>query len=539
MPRVLIMLLAGFFLVLPLPILALQQTSAAKHSNSTDGPRDRSLRLTVEQAIQIALGRNPLVALALFKLRQVEQQAMRSYSDFFPVIGLAYGATWPKYRRSAGDLGPPDQVSRYDQIKGRSRLNLPLMDYPYRIDPYRRFTGTLTVTQPLYAGGKTVSAYESAKLEIRSQELQLSIIRQDLTRDVCTACYNMMQDDLLIDATQTYVEYLREKEEKECGKVVREPNNANESLDKKAQKAANKADCASIMMQRTNQEVNLRQYKTNREDDRAKLNKLLNNAPGTYAIIVHDYRYKPNSYSMPQILAVALNNRDEIPQANISILKDTQSIRQAKAGLLPAIQLQAQGSRTNDDWNVVDPEGIMGWTIIGNLTWTFDMFGKNAAVKEATEIQRQDLAKRDERVQQIIQDVKTAYFDMKRCESDIRDWKRLLEDIKKQGKKTASTRLSITENGNSDAIGAKYEPLDYYGQFIETYKKTYKEPAKLGIAGVEADTLTKRGVESAMIQNQITFDDTYFNAHLSLFKALIGYRINQVILERNMGILRR
>ncbi len=82
------------------------------------------------------------------------------------------------------------------------------MDYPYRIDPYRSFTGTLSVTQPIYQGGKVVADYNSAKLEVTNSQLQLQVDRQDLILAVYQAYYSMMLSEKLLEVANESIQIL-------------------------------------------------------------------------------------------------------------------------------------------------------------------------------------------------------------------------------------------------------------------------------------------------------------------------------------------
>ena len=96
------------------------------------------------------------------------------------------------------------------QVLGRRRLNLNYMDYPYRIDPWKRFSGTLAVTQPLYQGGQTVANFNSAKLQVINSELQLQVDRQDLILAVYQAYYQMMLGEMLLEVNIESISTLKQ-----------------------------------------------------------------------------------------------------------------------------------------------------------------------------------------------------------------------------------------------------------------------------------------------------------------------------------------
>ena len=141
--------------------------------------RDRP-RLSLEQAVQTTLRRNPRVGEALARIRQRVWEEQAKYSDFFPSATVDYAGTWNRYTTySDQGLGPPDHMSR-----GFNKVTRPNIKYPYRVDPWKSFSGAVTVTQPIYKGGKTVSDDNIAKLQVTNSELQLQVDRQDLILEV-------------------------------------------------------------------------------------------------------------------------------------------------------------------------------------------------------------------------------------------------------------------------------------------------------------------------------------------------------------------
>ena len=166
--------------------------------------RDRP-RLTLEQAVQTTLQRNPKVGEALARIRQRVWGEQAVYSDFFPSATVDYAGTWNRYAIEGG-FGPYDHMSR-GRKDSLSKL-YPDMRYPYRIDPWKRFRGAVTVTQPIYQGGKTVSDDNSAKLQVTVSELQLQVDRQELILAVYQAYYDMTLAELLLGVARESISNL-------------------------------------------------------------------------------------------------------------------------------------------------------------------------------------------------------------------------------------------------------------------------------------------------------------------------------------------
>ncbi len=446
---------------------------AAAEARRATRSRGDNGRIGLAQAVQVTLQRNPQIGEAFSRIRQLEWQSQAAYSDFFPSASITYTGTWPKYMVGGGEFGPPDHVSRYSQYTGRSRLNLPRMDYPYRIDPYRRFSGALSVNQPVYQGGKLVADYNIAKLAVTHSQLQLQVDRQDLVLAVYQAYYSMMLAEKVLEVVKESISTLRKLK----------------ALNTKFLRAGivTKTDVLSTEGQLAQALVDQRSAQTDIATNRVILNTLMSNAPETPLEILQNYKYRPNSYRIPAIYTTAVSNRDEIIQATISIREAEEATKSAKAALLPTVSLEAAGGRRNDDWNVLDPEGTNTWTLAGVLSWSFDLFRSNSTVKQRREGIREQVLARQKLVQDISEQVKTAYLQMKKSEGDIQDTRRAV--------------ASRSEN-------------------FRLFQKRYQE----------ADVSY---TEVLIAQRDLVLGQAEY------YRALIGYRINQAILERAMGILRR
>ena len=346
-------------------------------------------------------------------------------------------------------------------------------DYPYRTDPYRGFTMSATITQPLYTGGRLLNNYKYSKLGVDYSALQVEVSRQDLILEVYQAYYQLIQAQRLLlvaDRSIRALEALRNQTQEfyKAGVVP------------KVDVLATEGQLAQARVQKTQARTDIGTYK-------ATLNFLLRYPQETPIDVVEDIEYRPNQLRIPGIYATAAANRIEITQANISVDQAMALVRIAKADLLPSVALQANGARFNDDWNTFDPEAVNDWSIQGIVTWTFDMFRRRDTVKDRRASQARSFIAREYLVEQIMEQVKTAYLDMKRSESDIKD------------------------NGKA---------VEYRRENFRINQERYKEQVATYVEVLDA-------------QRQLAL------AEGDYYISLVGYRINKAVLERNMGILRQ
>jgi outer membrane protein TolC len=460
--RIFLVLLSAFLLAIT---FALTEEAGAQSRT-----RYRSIdqgRLTLPQAVGIAVTRNLRMSDARLNVREKESQRRSAFSDFFPSLDFQYIAQGNRYKQAGTVAG---FAASHD---ARRPINPITLDpYPYRIDPYRTFTLSATLTQPVYTAGKLLNDYKFSRLAVDYSEIQVEVERQDLILEVYEAYYGLMQSQKLLEVADKSIEALRAQrnqavEFRKAGLVPMVDVLSTEGL------------LAQAMIQRTQAVADIERYK-------ATLCLLMRYPQETPIFIVHDFGYQPNPYRIPQIYEVAAGNRLEIRQANISVEQALALVRSANAGLLPSVSIQASGSRTNDDWNPFDPEAINDWTVQGILSWSFDFFRKRETVRENRAAQARAFVARERLVEQIMDEVKVAYLDMKRAESDI---------------------------------GNNRKAVRYRRESFRISKERYKEQVATYIEVLDA----LRELSQAA-------GDYY--------TSLIQYRINKAVLERRMGILR-
>ncbi len=301
--------------------------------------------------------------------------------------------------------------------------------------------------------------------------IQFEVNRQDLILDVYEAYYQLVQSEKLLQVAEESVRALE---------ALR-----NQTMEFYKAGVVPKVDVLSTEGQLAQARIQRTQSLTDIEKFKATLSFLLRYPQETPLRVRHDIAYRPNNYAIPGIYSVAAANRPEIRQANISVEQAMALVKSSKADLLPSVSVQGIGSRINDDWNPFDPEAVNDWQIRGILTWTFDMFRRRETVQERRASQARAFVARELLVEQIIEEVKTAYEDMRRSESNIKDNKAAVE----------FRRESFRIN------------MERYKEQVATYTEVLDAQRQLSLA--EGD----------------------------YYISLIGYRINQAILERRMGIL--
>lgn len=451
--------------------LAMAAVPASAAESNARGKRDA--RLSLPQAVSIAVARNLRMADARLAVREKESQRREAFSDFFPTIDLSYIATGYRYESASTVQALSGTHDSRWSVRGTPVTSVFVAPArPYRIDPFKSFTMAATITQPLYTGGRLLNDYKYARLGVDYSAIQFEIERQDLTLDVYETYYQLVQAEKLLEVAESSIRALE---------ALR-----NQTMEFYKAGVVPKVDVLSTEGQLATAKIQKTQALSDMGQAKATLNFLLRYPQETPTDVVQDTAYRPNSYSVPGIYSTAAANRLEIRQANISVEQAMALVNSAKSDLLPSVSVQGQASRLNDDWNAFDPEAVNNWQLQGILSWTFDMFRRRETVQERRASQARSFVAREQLVEQVMEEVKLAYLDMRRSESDIENNRKAVE-FRRENFRINQER---------------------YKEQVATYIEVLDAQRQLSVA--EGDLIT----------------------------SLIGYKINQANLERRMGIIR-
>ncbi len=397
------------------------QVQSARNATREESPA-RTLgiegrRLSLFQAVAISIDRNRRMISAGLSIREREHQRRETFSDFFPRLDFQYTARASRYSDpgSIYNLGRAHDARRFAAVtsEGGFLTTTTFSEYPYRIDPYRFFSATATLTQPIFTAGRSLNQYKYSRLGVDYAAIQLEVDRQDLILEVYEAYYNMMRGYKQLEVANQSVMAL-------------------EALRKRAQafydaKALPKVDVLSTEGQLSEARKRQTQSRQLIGDSRDSLNYLMRLPLDTPIDIVFDYEFRPAPYRVPDVFTIAAANRLELRQANISVQQAIALVESAKGALWPSVYLELRGARSNDDWNIFDQEGINDWMITGAFVWNFDTFRSRETIQERRASTAKAQTERDQLVDTIFREVSRTYRKMKRTESDIQNNRKAVE----------------------------------------------------------------------------------------------------------------
>lgn len=404
-------------------------------------------KLAPQDAVAIAMKNNLSITSQTLALQQAEFERRSTYSDLLPGLKLQYSSNINRYWQQGNFAYLSGKHPSRWQFRGSTAVGNTYTDpnavtlqpeYPYRIDPYKNFQLSATLTQNIYSGGLLTSAFRNAGLAVIGSTLGLETAKQDLALAVLKAYYQAVLGKKQLDVAEESIRDLSAFK------------NRAQAMYKVGE--ALKVDITAAEAQLARARVQRMKAFTDLKTSRSTLDLLLGFIQcAPYEL--DDNLVAPSvEYCCPEIYTVAVMNRLEVKRANISVEQAKNQVKMAQAALVPSITVAIQGQRTNDDWNVIDPEGTNEWSIQGQLSWSFDFCRSRRTVSKRLVAEAQSDVDKKYLIEQIVQQVHSAYLQLERSKSDVIETKKEVSYrqeqfslVKKQYNEQLATYLNVMD----------------------------------------------------------------------------------------------
>jgi len=249
-----VILVAALFLAGSIQSLAYSESSTREETP-----------LTLSQLVSIALRRNLRGVDAGLAIEEKEHSRRAALSSFFPTIDVNYSATWYRYMQGS--------------YIGAFSAALP------SLDPFSNYSASVSVTQPIFSGGKPTADYSRAKLSVMHSGLQYEVDRQNLILDVTTAYYRLVQAETLLRVANASIVALE-------AVLKRARSLFKEGMNFRVDVLAAEGQMAQTRSARARAVADIDKAK-------ASLNFLLRNPQRTPIKVTHDFDYRPHPYKEP------------------------------------------------------------------------------------------------------------------------------------------------------------------------------------------------------------------------------------------------
>ncbi|HWR44991.1 MAG TPA: TolC family protein [Sporomusa sp.] len=299
-----------------------------------------------------------------------------------------------------------------------------------------KFDTQLSLSYPLYSGGKLESQIDQAKLNLEVADLNIIAAKQQLKQNVTTYYFNVLQYQKELRVSQetvdNYTAHLNNvRSQYEIGTVA-------------------KSDVLASQVELANAQDTLIQAQNNVQLSVAKLNNAVGLPLDSELKLKEDLQYEKYSLNLDDCVQYALVNRPEIAEYQAKIASAEADVKIANSAKLPTVDLTL-----GQDWYDRDFPGLnnSNWQV--GLTASMNIFDSGVNKAKVKQSQYSVATVREEARQQretILLEVRETYLSMREAEKRI--------DTKKVAVEQAEESLKIAEARYRAGVGTNLAVFD-------------------------------------------------------------------------------
>lgn len=340
--RIIRMFCFFLFLVLVLPVCA----------------EEPVLKLTLRESIELARRQSVVIHSATEGVAAAESGRKAARADFFPVFNTSYDYT---------------------------RLNkdpeMEILGHKYVMGTRDNYTWSLSVTQPVFAGGKILRNYEINDLASQIARTEEGTTVQNIDQEVKEAYFDILKAERMLAVALQSVEQL--KSHRDTAQSFYDVG------------IIPKNDLLYAEVQLASGQQNLVKAENAVAVAKARFNAVLRR-PVIASVEVEDIlAYRPMGRSLEECLEMALENRPEILSRTLGIKQAEKGVSLAKGDYYPSVNLVGNYSRAGDTPSVSGSpyEEKESWYVAAVASWNFWEWGRtkyNVDVSKSRLVQAQD-----------------------------------------------------------------------------------------------------------------------------------------------------
>jgi len=329
------------------------------------------------------------------------------------------------------------------------RYNTPPSSSGYPYYTYTtNFDHQITLSLPIYSGGKLEGKIDQAKLDLTVANLDIDKAKQQLKLDVVNDYLTVLEyrNEVQVDqeTVNNYVDHLNlVKAKYDIGLVA-------------------KTDVLSSQVDLAKAQDTLIKAQNNYNNAIATLNNAIGLSHSTELELKDDFKYEKYSLALEECIQYAKVHRPEIAQYEAKVASAHYDVKVAKSGYLPTVDFTAQ-----EDWNDSHIPGLDNNNWMVKLTTSFNVFDSGltkAKVKQAQHSVDMVGDQAEEERDSILLDVRQYYLSMYEAEKRI--------DTNKVSVNQAQESLMIQQARYDVGIGTNLDLLDAVLS-LDSAKKDY------------------------------------------------------------------
>jgi outer membrane protein TolC len=421
----------------------------------------RSRRLSLDDAVQLALRQNPNILAQIQVLKEQKGLVYQAQARLFPQLTAAanYNQQDPALvpstsSTSTQNLGfdllalPTGQPFRFNPATGQSNLvAVPLNELlgSNRVTPTESWQVTLTVTQLIWDGGATIASRRGARIQEDAAYYSLRDIIDQVVATVRNQFYQILLNRALIQVQEESVNLLQ-----------------NQLNDQRSRFEAGTVPQFNVLQAEValqNQIPQLISARNNYRISQLNLARTLGiPADKQYASdeplpVVGILGFNPIKYDLATALATARTNRPFLKAQRSNILSNVENITVAAAGFQPTVTADAGLEQASSGVSRNLKDTREGWFFGVQGSWNvFDGGLTYGRVKQARGQLEQSKVTYDDSVRQVELEVSTAVSNLRQSQETVLSAQKAIQQ--------AREALRLSEERLAAGTGTQLDVLD-------------------------------------------------------------------------------
>jgi len=276
-------------------------------------PAQDTLRLSLNDCIQMALKRNPSYLAAAQQIEAARAREREALGAFLPKLNLQGTYTWLE-KVFAVEIPPLFHFPGVPAKPIRAELDFTL-DYQ----------GNLRLTQPLFTSGRLWHSYQQARLSYQLAQQQVRQARQEIILQTTQSFYGCLLADDFVRVAQQAVEVAREHRE-----TVEKRRRVGMATD---------FDVLRARVQEANLKPRLAKARNSQRVAYLALKTIIGVRPEAPIRLLGSFEYQQPPVPLEEAIRLALQKRPEVRQAEIQLEMGQHLLKLAKANDNPSLAL--------------------------------------------------------------------------------------------------------------------------------------------------------------------------------------------------------
>lgn len=389
------------------------------------------VELTLDESISMALKNNPSIKMA---------DADREKADW--AVDSAKAGKLPK-------LSYDFTASRFDPKNPQTGAD-------------EKFSNGLSLTLPLYTGGKVEGSVDKAKIGVKAADLTVDKTKQQVKLDATSGYYNILQTKNLVKVAQESVDSLTEHL-----KNVQAQFNVG---------TVAKSDVLRSEVELANAQQSLIKAQNAYDLAVSSFNNVVGLPLDTELTIKEELQYQQYAMSLEDSIKYAMGNRPEVAIANYSVEAAKKDVKIAKADRLPTVGASAAKGWSDSEFPGTENEE---WSVAVKASWNvFDSGLTRSQIKQADASVEKANYQVKQTTDTVQLDVRNAYLSMKEAEKRIETTDVAVEKAQEDFK-IAQVRYSAGVGTNLDVMDAQVALTQAKTNYIQALYDYNTSKAKL------------------------------------------------------------